>query len=75
MSKRRKKKEPKEYKRFETYNTDRYALYANLPSPPYAAHFFITVDGNFATNGDVELTPEEALRVGKWLVEFYSQSE
>ena len=75
MGKRRKKKEPKEYKRFETYNTDRFALFERLPAPPYAAHFYLTVEGNFATNGDVELTPDEALRVGLWLVEFYSQSE
>jgi hypothetical protein len=43
-----------------------------LPSPPYPGHFRINVhDGGLYVQGDTDLAPEEALQVGKWLVEYY----
>lgn len=40
--------------------------------PPFSAHFEVSISGCFNIHeGDIDLQPDEALRLGKWLVKFY----
>lgn len=43
-----------------------------LSQPPYYHHFGVDAYGTFDIKDSTSLTPEEALRLGKWLVEFYA---
>jgi hypothetical protein len=42
-----------------------------IVKPPYPGLFNIDYAGNFYTNSDVCLVPDEALRIGLFLVDFY----
>ena len=46
--------------------------HGKLPQPPYYHHFRIGMDGSFDIVDSTTLMPDEALRLGRWLVEFYS---
>lgn len=49
--------------------------HGKLPTPPYHYHFGILLDGSFDIRESTVLVPEEALRLGRWLVSFYSDCE
>lgn len=49
--------------------------HGKLPTPPYHHHFGILLDGSLDIRDSTVLCPEEALRLGRWLVSFYSDAE
>lgn len=46
-----------------------------LAQPPYHRHFRIDFAGCFEVLEETHLQPEEAYRLGRWLVEFYEGAE
>lgn len=46
-----------------------------LPRPPYHAHFSVDCYGNFDIKDGTVLTPDEALRLGQWMVKFYKGAD
>jgi len=70
--KKQRRSSSREFRTHEEYTNEQLRIEMRLPSPPYPGHFRINVhDGGLYVQGDTDLAPEEALQVGKWLVEYY----
>lgn len=50
-------------------------LVKKLTKPPYHRHFGVLEDGSFDVKDETVLTPDEALRLGRWLVSFYDGAD
>ena len=51
------------------------SIAARLPQPPFHHHISLEVDGSLTVNEGMNLTPEEAAHLAKWLYDFYCGEE
>jgi len=50
-------------------------LEKTVRQPPFENELFIDRDGNFGSNTELWLAPEEAFRLGEFLVDFFGPEE
>lgn len=61
--------------KYKDYEKKLAKLHRKLPTPPYPGHFTLGSQAEFEIRDATVLIPQEALRLGKWLVEFYGEDQ
>ena len=68
-------REEKDMVTFKKFQKKMEKAHSKLPKPPYHHHFSISLTGDLEVREETVLCPEEALRLGRWLVDFYSECD